>query len=58
MLKTNKIEKQGYKIYYNAAVYAQTELEYRTVIDAEEGSTNESMEREMIEHSVETVDTE
>ena len=33
------------QIYSNAAVEAQTELEYCTVIDTEEGNTNEPVER-------------
>ena len=46
------------KIDYNAVVEAQIELEDRTVIDTEEGSISESVEREMTEPSVETVNKE
>ena len=45
-------------MYYINAVEAKTLLEDRTVIDIEEGSTNEPEERQMTEPSVGNVNTE
>ena len=56
--ENRQVKKSMIKICSNTAVEAQTEQEVRIVIDTEEGSTNEPVEREMTKPSVETVNTE
>ena len=51
VIAENRQDKEFYdeNIYYNAAVESQTELEDRTVIDTEEGSTTETVEKDKTE---------